>query len=134
MTRDDQRLAGFLELCRKTQNKLHKRFRYAVEFRHESWFCDEVYELLQKHNTALVLPDMPKLNGIKECTAGFIYVRFHGRSEMYGSLYSPQLLSSWAQWLRSYLEKGIDVYAYFNNDMHAYAPKNAKMLRRYLRD
>ena len=61
MKRDDQRLAGFLELCRKTQNKLHKRFRYAVEFRHESWFCDEVYELLQKHNTALVLPDMPKL-------------------------------------------------------------------------
>lgn len=130
--RDDKRLGSFLDLCEKTQNKLNKTFRYAVEFRHKSWFNHAVYEMLERHNTALVLPDMPSLQGIREVTADFIYIRFHGHTSLYGSLYSHQMLTNWAKWLRGYFIKGIDVYAYFNNDDHAHAPKNAAMLRRYL--
>lgn len=132
--RDDARLEDFLELCEKTQKSLKTTFRYAVEFRHKSWFDDGIYDLLSRHKTALVLPDMPVLHGIREVTTDFIYVRFHGHTSLYGSLYSPQSLTSWATWLRGHLEKGIDVYAYFNNDMNAYATKNATMLRRYLTD
>jgi len=134
MRRDDERLEAFLTLCDETQNKLKEGFRFAVEFRHASWFESGVYELLRRHRTALVLPDMPALHGIRECTADFIYVRFHGRPGLYGSLYSHQMLTGWATWLKDYLGKGIDVYAYFNNDDHAHAPRNAQMLRRYLID
>jgi uncharacterized protein YecE (DUF72 family) len=132
MKRDDERLEAFLALCGETQNKLKEDFRFAVEFRHASWFESGVYELLRRHRTALVLPDMPALHGTRECTADFIYVRFHGRPGLYGSLYSHQMLTNWAQWLREHLKRGVDVYAYFNNDDHAHAPRNAQTLRKYL--
>lgn len=38
---------------------LPQKFLYAFEFRHQSWFCKEVYEILKKHNAAVVLADSP---------------------------------------------------------------------------
>lgn len=129
---DEGRLEKFLGICAATQKSLRQVFRLAVEFRHKSWFEPSVYELLKQHHTALVLPDMPKLYGIKECTADFIYIRFHGRPELYYSLYSKQTMNAWGRWLRPYLHKGIDIYAYFNNDGDAHAITNAQTLRSYL--
>jgi uncharacterized protein YecE (DUF72 family) len=34
--------------------------RAAVEFRHESWFCEEVYALLREHHAAIVVTDQDK--------------------------------------------------------------------------
>ena len=92
-----------------------------------------MYGLLKKYNSALVLPDMPQLHGIRECTADFLYIRFHGRPVLYQSLYSQDCLADWAQWLEPHLHSGTDVYAYFNNDGDANACRNAAQLRRLLK-
>ena len=50
--RDDERLAEALAQLPPG--------RHCLEFRHESWFVDEVYELLSSHGVALVIGDTPR--------------------------------------------------------------------------
>ena len=70
--RDDERLAAAL-------SDLPPGLRHAIEFRHESWFTDRVWELLREHNVALVIADGPDVRSFqtRELTADFVYVRFH---------------------------------------------------------
>jgi len=51
--------------------------RWAFEFRDASWFCGEVYSLLEKHNAAMVIHDMLERHP-DEATADWSYYRFHG--------------------------------------------------------
>ena len=50
--RDDERLAARSPGC--------PRGRHCFEFRHASWFVDEVYALLREHGVALVIGDRPE--------------------------------------------------------------------------
>ncbi len=103
--------------------------RWALEFRDKSWLCEEVYEVLEHHNAALcvhdMLPDHPE-----RLTADWTYLRYHG--DHYQGSYSHQYLTAQAQKIQDYLQKGCDVYAYFNNDEDGHAVQNAQDLRRYL--
>jgi len=101
---------------------------WAVEFRDPSWLCDDVYDVLKRHEAALcihdMIPDHPRVQ-----TAGWIYLRFHGAG--YGGSYPHQALSAEAQRIREHLDAGTDVYAYFNKDAEGFAVTNAADLRRY---
>jgi uncharacterized protein YecE (DUF72 family) len=123
-TRDDERLAGALE-------KLPKG-RHCFEFRHESWFNDEVYRLLRKHRVALVIgvtPERPFQTF--EMTAGWTFVRFHyGQWGRKGN-YSKRELQMWSARIADWREQA-EVYAYFNNDWNAYAVRNALEMKRLL--
>jgi len=122
--RDDARLAGFLE-------KLPKG-RHVIEFRHASWFVDEVFDMLRRHNTGFCVFDMPKLKSPRLATADFAYVRFHGTGERYSGSYPDAVLEYWAENI-SNLARGLDtVYIYFNNDVSGHAVENAVTLRDYL--
>ncbi|MBV8065653.1 MAG: DUF72 domain-containing protein [Actinobacteria bacterium] len=95
--------------------------RHAFEFRHASWFADDVYDLLRAHGAALVL------TGEREVfTAPWTYVRFHHGTRGRRGNYSESELSEWAERIRAWT---VDVYAYFNNDWEAFAPRNALRLR-----
>ncbi len=123
--RDDARLAEFLE-------KLPVG-RHAIEFRHDSWFADEVYEMLRRRGAAFCIFDMPGLKAPLVATADFAYVRFHGTGERYSGSYPDDLLAAWAENIRK-LAKGMDtVYIYFNNDVGGHALKNAMTLRDFLK-
>jgi uncharacterized protein YecE (DUF72 family) len=106
--------------------------RHAFEFRHPSWFCDDVYELLRRHGVALAIGDRPELDfQTFEITADFTYVRFHhGRRGRRGN-YSETELREWAQRIARWA-RDVDVYAYFNNDWEVFAPRNARALLRML--
>jgi uncharacterized protein YecE (DUF72 family) len=65
---DPVRLRDFL-------STLPKWLRAAVEFRHESWFNDEVYEALKKSNAALCLAESEELQTPEVRTADFHYLR-----------------------------------------------------------
>jgi uncharacterized protein YecE (DUF72 family) len=65
-------------------------------------------------------------------TAGFVYLRRHGRGGSYAGCYSQAELLADAGRIRSYLEGGRDVYIYFNNDAQAFAPQNARELAQLL--
>jgi len=114
--------------CRRLDDFLHslpKNIRHAVEFRHESWWDDEVVELLVRHKVAFTAVSHPQLPQTIHATADFLYVRFHGLGrELYRYEYSSEELAAWVQRLRQHLV-GRGLYAFFNNDFNANAPKNA---------
>lgn len=103
--------------------------RHTFEFRHPSWFCAQVYELLRWHNVALTIADRPGLEEFQshEMTADFTYVRFHHGHRGRRGNYSPTELAEWAARLARW-SADVDVYAYFNNDWEEFAPDNARTL------
>lgn len=71
---DLKRLEAFLQ-------KLPQPLRAAFEFRHASWFVDDVYAALRKANAALCLAESDKLVTPDVQTADFFYLRL--RKEKY---------------------------------------------------
>jgi len=118
-------LKRFDQFCRQAEKTICKR--QAFEFRNESWFTDEVYDILFKHNFSLCLADAPQ--DIHEpITADYVYVRRHGPSGLYEGNYTKKHLGRDTKNVLKWLKDGKDVYIYFNNDVKGYAVKNAKTL------
>jgi uncharacterized protein YecE (DUF72 family) len=107
--------------------------RHAFEFRHPSWFDREVYELLARHDAALVIGDHPR-RGFQtlERTADWRYVRLHYGHRGRRGNYSERELEQWAARLHGWRSEG-EVFVYFNNDWEAFAPRNAAWLEDRLR-
>jgi uncharacterized protein YecE (DUF72 family) len=106
--------------------------RHAVEFRHESWFSSEVYAPLREHGVALVVGDHPERRFQSyEATTGWRYVRFHYGHRGRRGNYSHSELDAWARRLHDWRADG-PLFAYFNNDWEAFAPRNASRLRSQL--
>ena len=101
--------------------------RWVVEFRNAGWLCQEVYDILARHRAALCihdnLPDHPRI-----LTAGFAYIRYHGTTAHGAGSYSGRQLAAESDRICNWLSEGIDVYAYFNNDAHGHAIRNAQTL------
>jgi uncharacterized protein YecE (DUF72 family) len=122
--RDDERLAAALDLLPPG--------RHCVEFRHESWFVDDVYELLRSHGVALVLGDDPRRPfQTLERTADFMFLRFHAGADEGTGNYSERELARWAERIEAWSREG-DVLAYFNNDWEGYAVRNGRRLQELL--
>ena len=122
--RDDERLGEALERLPSG--------RHCFEFRHESWFAPEVYELLRRHRAALVIgddPDRPFQS--HELTTSWTYIRFHRGNRGRRGNYSTRELEEWRRRIAAW-RADVEVYAYFNNDWEAFAPKNALWLRDHL--
>ena len=120
--RDDERLARALDELPPG--------RHAFEFRHESWFVPEVYDVLRRHGAAFVLAHSatrPLPEG--EPTTDWSYIRLHhGRRGRRGN-YSERELREWTKRIEA-LEG--DVFVYLNNDWEGFAVANALRLRELL--
>ena len=103
--------------------------RHCFEFRHESWFVPEVYELLRSAGAALVIGDDPRRPfQAHELTADWTFIRFHSGSRGRRGNYSESELEEWARRIEAW-RREIDVYAYFNNDWEGFAVRNALWLK-----
>ena len=123
-TRNVERLDEFLSAAPTTM-------RWAVELRERSWLHDDVFEVLRRHGAALCVHDLLAAHPI-ELTADWTYVRFHGPDALahpYHGAYGEIRLGVWADRLGPLLERGRDVYAYFNNDWYGHAVADAAFLR-----
>ncbi|WP_447979547.1 DUF72 domain-containing protein [Candidatus Nitrospira bockiana] len=129
--KDTTRLATFLETAQGAARE-RGSLRLVVEFRHDSWFTEEIYRLLSRHKVALCIADGAKYSRRDVLTTDFVYLRYHGRNKMFASDYSDAELREEARAIKRYLRDRLDVYAYFNNDAMGYAVKNARTLRRFL--
>jgi uncharacterized protein YecE (DUF72 family) len=123
--RDDATLSAFL-------GKLPRELRHVIEFRHESWLAEEVFDMLRRYNVGFCVFDMPKLDCPLLATADFVYIRFHGRDSLYSGCYPDQELADWAGRIRGLAINLDSVYIYFNNDIEGFALKNAAAIRDYL--
>ena len=104
-----------------------KNYEWAVEFRNESWLCDETYDILQKYNVAYTIVDEPLLPAKVHTTADFAYIRWHGHGARlwYDYEYSNDQLESWVPKIEEITSKVRRTYGYFNNHFNANAVKNA---------
>ena len=106
----------------------------ALEFRNESWFKEEIFEMAESNNVALVIADSAIYPRNKVLTADFAYLRMHGPKELFSSNYPTIQLRSLAQEIVNFAEKDKkNVFCYFNNDSNAYAVKNAGKLLDFIR-
>ncbi|SNT52029.1 DUF72 domain-containing protein [Rhodococcoides kyotonense] len=103
--------------------------RHALEARHESFACDEAVELLRAHDVAFVVADTAgRYPFVDTPTSNFMYVRLHGDKELYASGYDDAALDAWTERITSWTSGGMDVFAYFDNDMKGFAPYDAMRL------
>lgn len=104
-------------------------FRYVFEFRHPSWFQEDVYDLLAGHGAALCLAYSEKWPNADKITADFVFIRLHGQQPTYASKYSHEELKDLAAKIATYRRLNFDIFVYFNNDANAFAVQNALELR-----
>jgi uncharacterized protein YecE (DUF72 family) len=118
-----ERLNAFLKI-------VPKKYRHAVEFRHPSWYEHaETFDILRKHNAAHVPVSSLRMPMNLNVTSDFTYIRFHGLEHGAAHDYTRAELEPWAEHCRRCIDNGIDVFAYFNNDLNTRAPGNAEMFR-----
>jgi Uncharacterized conserved protein len=105
-------------------------YRFAIEIRHESWINDNFFDLLAHRGIAFVIADSGnRFPYYETVTADFVYLRFHGREQLYASDYSEADLKLYAEKIISWLDEDKEVWVFFNNDLHGFAINNAVRLR-----
>lgn len=99
---DLARLEGFL-------GALPRDTRTAIEFRHVSWFTDDVYDLMRKANVALCEAESEKLETPSVTTADFRYLRLRKGT------YSPAERKKLAHMVAESATHG-DIFVYFKHE------------------
>ncbi|MDQ6701565.1 MAG: DUF72 domain-containing protein [Acidobacteriota bacterium] len=85
-------------------------FRYAFEFRHDSWLQDSVYEVLRKRNVALCLAESDDFEVPEVLTADFVYYRLRKPE------YTPENIGVIAARAKQLLASGRDLYLFFKHE------------------
>jgi uncharacterized protein YecE (DUF72 family) len=104
--------------------------RVAVEFRHESWFDDEIRQVLTDRRVAFCLADRRGVLGPTWRTTDWTYLRFHEGRSRERPRYGQAALEAWARRLADHWPASADVFVYFNNDPRAAAPRDAARFAR----
>jgi uncharacterized protein YecE (DUF72 family) len=89
------------------------RLPMAIEFRHDSWFEDATYEVLQKHRTALAVVEREDADTVARpriVTGRFVYMRLRKGD------YTDSELKDWADWI---LGQNVDTFCYLKHDLLA---------------
>lgn len=114
MKKDSTRLADFLKL-------LPKKGRFAVEFRHASWFDQEVLDMLGKRNVAMCIAEAEE--GVEVpfvATADWGYLRLRRPD------YKEADLKAWLRRVRA--QKWDDAFIFFKHEDAGIGPRMAKKL------
>jgi uncharacterized protein YecE (DUF72 family) len=99
--------------------------RVTVEPRHRSWLSEEVFGILESHGAALCWADRRGPRQPSRPTAAWGYLRFHGGRGAPRGCYTDVGLERWVEPIRAAWPATADVFAYFNNDFHGCAPRDA---------
>jgi uncharacterized protein YecE (DUF72 family) len=94
-----------------------RRVRVAVEFRHESWWGEEIRDLLTRHRAALCWADRAGHPVTRLWrTADWGYLRLHEGAAQPWPRYDEQALDAWVRRIADTWADDQDVFAFFNND------------------
>jgi uncharacterized protein YecE (DUF72 family) len=98
---DADRLRAFLALLPPDR-------KYAIEFRHESWFTDDTFALLRERDIPMVITEQPEFASPVLATASWGYARLHRLD------YDTNMLEAWAKRLAA--QPWNDLHVYFKHD------------------
>ena len=82
--------------------------RLTIEFRHESWFEDDVFAALRERDIALCITEQPEFASPVVATASWGYARLHRLD------YDAPALAEWAK--RISAQSWSEAYVYFKHD------------------
>ena len=119
LKKDVPRLDAFLD-------SLPPRAPAAFEFRHLSWFDEEVFDRLRKHGRALCVADSEKLETPLEITGGFGYFRLRDEG------YQAADIEEWARRINAHRGSCRDIYVYFKHEERGLGPDFARQLIAHL--
>jgi uncharacterized protein YecE (DUF72 family) len=105
-----------------------KRWRGSVpaafEFRHASWFNDQIFGILRDANVALCVAESDELQTPDIATTNFVYYRFRL------SEYPAAALRKRAEYIAAHMRGGREVFAYQKHEESAITPKRASAIQR----
>jgi uncharacterized protein YecE (DUF72 family) len=99
----------------------------AFEFRHTSWFDDDVFDRLGRRNLALCVADSEKLSTPLRTTADYAYFRLRDEG------YTAADIGRWADTIAREAAACRDVFVYFKHEEEGKGPEFARMLMERLR-
>ncbi len=100
----------------------------AFEFRHPSWFDDELYTLLADRGLALCIADSERLSTPVRVTASYAYFRLRDEG------YTPADIERWGRTIRESAARCSDVFVYFKHEESGKGPEFARLLQQALGD
>lgn len=92
----------------------------AFEFRHSSWFSDDVYELLRSKNLALCVADTEKGTTPLELTADYGYFRLRDEG------YAEEDLRKWCEIVKGAAGSWRDGFVFFKHEESGIGPALAR--------
>lgn len=98
------------ELLKEFLTTLPRGVPSAFEFRHTSWFSDEVFDLLKACNRALCVAETEERITPDVLTADFCYYRYRKPT------YTPEERANMVSRIREHLAAGRNVFAYFKHE------------------
>lgn len=101
--KDAERLERFLGI-------LPVGHRYAFEFRHPTWFDDQILGLLRGRGVSLCINETDDSTPALAITAPYVYMRLRRES------YEPAAIAAWGRKLAELVGRGVDVYAFFKHE------------------
>ena len=123
------RLSSFIE-------DLKEDHRYAIEFRHPSWFIPEVNQLLESKNVCQVWSINQYLTTPSAITSDFIYLRFVGDRKItdFGKLQRDQaeIMDQWKKNLTDAEASVKQRFVLFNNHFAGFGPGSVNEFRRLM--
>lgn len=126
-----QQLAELLAVLNEANNQ---HWDIAVEFRHRSWYEEDVFDLLRENNAGMVLQDMPaSASPLITTSDAFVYLRFHGPEGRYKGSYGDGILYEYSIYIQEWQQEVKTVYVYFNNTAGD-ALQNLETLKRYVNE
>jgi uncharacterized protein YecE (DUF72 family) len=115
---------------------LDTKYKYAIEFRHESWFTPDIKMLLGNHNICQVWSVNQYLTTPATLTADFIYLRFVGDRAIseFRKLQKDQgeIMKTWGKTVQETGDSVKERFIFFNNHFAGFGPGSANEFRRLL--
>jgi len=100
--------------------------RAAFEFRHASWFDEEVFGRLAARNISVCIADSEKLSTPVRITADYAYFRLRDEG------YRPDDIKRWADTVATNTASCRDVFVYFKHEESGKGPEFARLLMDHL--
>ncbi len=107
-----------------------KRMTHVFEFRNTSRYTQEVRDALEQAGIVWCNVSHPNFEDTYISTSPLVYLRMHGKKELFKSAYWKEWLESWIRKIKA--EKWKDILVYFNNTRYGEALNDAQLLQSLL--
>jgi uncharacterized protein YecE (DUF72 family) len=115
-------------------SQLKKDLRHAIEFRHKSWFRDDVYKLLESNNVSLCWSLNQYEDTPTKLTSNFIYTRMVGERDItkFNETQKDRTkeMKDMVEAIKGSIPSVDDAFVFFNNHFSGFGPESVNEFRR----